>query len=507
MAEQLQSKKIAKNTVLLYFRMILGMVVSLYTSRVVLRVLGVDDFGIYNIIGGVIVMFSFINTFLTSACQRYLSFSIAKDSIDETKKIFSTSLFIHIIVLLLFVLVAETAGLYFVCKDLVIPDARFTAALYVFHIMVVESCISIFKVPYNAAIIAEEKMNFYAYTSIIENVFRLVVVYLLIILPFDKLIVYSFLHLLVSVIMLLWYKIYSEKKFCYCTNSIRYDKKYLKSMISFSGWNLFGSIADIGYKQGTNIVLNLFHGVVLNAAMGIATTVRSSIYSFISNIQVAANPQIIKSYAIGEYSYFSNLIYRISKYSYYLMLFLAIPVILNIQYILQIWLGDAPEYSASLIVLGLIFCLIDCLHGPLWTSMQATGKIRNYQLLVSIILLLNIPLSYIALNLGYSPNSILVVQIVVSLFTLIVRLLFSCRCAVLSITDYLKRVILPICVVTLLSVPLPFYVATGFEDDWRKLLVTGFTSVASVIVSVLLVGMTKRERYWFFQIIQNRIKK
>lgn len=285
MAKQLQTKKIAQNTILLYFRMILGMVVSLYTSRVVLQVLGVDDFGIYNIIGGVIVMFSFINTFLTSACQRYFSVSIAKDCIEETKNIFSTSLFIHVLVLLLFAFFAETVGLYFVYNDLVIPDARFTAALYVFHIMVVESCISIFKVPYNAAIIAEEKMDFYAYTSIIENVLRLVVVYLLVIVPFDKLVVYAFLHIWVSFIMLLWYKIYADKRFSYCSSSLKYDKTYLKSMVSFSGWNLFGSIADLGYKQGTNIILNLFHGVTLNAAMGIATTVRSSIYSFITNIQ------------------------------------------------------------------------------------------------------------------------------------------------------------------------------------------------------------------------------
>lgn len=506
MAEQLQTKKIAKNTILLYFRMILGMVVSLYTSRVVLRVLGVDDFGIYNIIGGVIVMFSFINTFLTSACQRYLSVSIAKDDEDETKKIFSTSLFIHVIVLLLFAFFAETGGLYFVYNDLVIPAVRFTAALYVFHIMVIESCISIFKVPYNAAIIAEEKMDFYAYTSIIENVLRLVLVYLLVIVPFDKLIVYAFLHIFISFLMLIWYKIYADRKFSYCTNSLQYDKKYFKSMVSFSGWNLFGSIADLGYKQGTNIVLNIFCGVALNAAMGIATTVRSSIYSFISNIQVAANPQIVKSYAIGEYYYYSNLICRISKYSYYLMLFLAIPVIINIQFILQLWLGEAPEYSASLVVLGLIFCLIDCLHGPLWTSMQATGKIRNYQLLVSLILLLNIPCSYLALKYGYSPNSILVVQIIISIFTLLVRLLFSSRYAKLHVRVYLKDVILPVIAVTLLSVPLPFYLASLLMNGWSQFLVTGFVSVANVILVVLLIGVTESERKSIFNLILKRIK-
>lgn len=507
MSERLQTKTIAKNTMLLYFRMILSMVVSLYTSRVVLRVLGVDDFGIYNIIGGVIVMFSFINTFLTSASQRYLSFSIAKDSVDETKKIFSTSLFIHIIVLLLFAFCAETAGLYLVYNKLVIPEPRFTAALYVFHIMVVESCISIFKVPYNAAIIAEEKMDFYAYTSIIENVLRLVVVFLLVVVPFDKLIVYAFLHILVSFVMLLWYKIYAEKKFNYCTNSLRYNKKYLKSMISFSGWNLFGSIADVGYKQGTNIVLNLFHGVALNAAMGISTTVRSSIYTFISNIQVAANPQIIKSYAIENYEYYSNLIFRISKYSYYLMLFLTIPIVINIHYILELWLGEVPEYSASLIVLGLVFCLIDCLHGPLWTSMQATGKIRNYQLIISTILLLNIPLSYFSLKMGFSPNSILIVQIAISIVTLVVRLIYSCRYAELHVWLYIKKVVIPVTIVSLISVPIPFYVATFFNNDWKQLLITSFVSVIIVTAVVMLIGVTKSERILVLNFIKKSIKR
>ena len=506
MKGQLHSKKIAKNTILLYFRMILGMVVSLYTSRIVLQVLGIDDFGIYNIISGVIVMFSFINTFLTSACQRYISFSIAKDSIDETKRIFSTSLFIHVLVLVIFALASETVGLYFVYNKLVIPESRFVAALYVFQIMVLESCISIFKVPYNATIIAEEKMSFYAYTSIIENVFRLIVVYILIIVPFDKLILYSVLHLLVSVVMVLWYKLYADKNFEYCTNSFRYDRKYLKDMISFSGWNVFGSIADIGYKQGTNIILNLFYGVALNASMGIATTVRSAIYSFINNIQVAANPQIIKSFAIHEFQYYSKLVYRISKYSYYLMLLLAVPVILNVNYILFIWLDEVPEYTPSLIILGLVFCLVDCLHGPLWTSMQATGKIRNYQLLISAILLLNLPVSYLCLKQGCSPNSILIVQILISLLTLVVRLVFSWNYAFIKISDYLRQVIGPVLLVTLVSIPFPYYLSSYF-DDWRKLLLTTIASIISVILSVFFIGMNKEERKTVLQMILNFFRK
>ena len=278
-------------------------------------------------------------------------------------------------------------------------------------------------------------------------------------------------------------------------------------MISFSGWNLFGSIADIGYKQGTNIILNLFHGVALNASMGIATTVRSSVYSFISNIQLAANPQIIKSYAINDNGYYTSLINRISKYSYYLMLFLAIPIIINIDFILHLWLGQSPDYTSSLVVLGLIFCLIDCLHGPLWTSMQATGKIRNYQLCVSIVLLLNLPLSYIALYSGYSPNSILWVQIAVSVLTFLVRLIFSKKYAKVSVRSYLKEVILPIVIVTITSIPLPFYLSTVIPNDLEKFFITGLASVLSVLFTVSLFGMNQHERQQTINIIKKKIKK
>lgn len=506
MSVQLNTKKIAKNTILLYFRMILGLLVSLYTSRVVLNVLGISDFGIYNLISGVIVLFSFVNTFLTSGCQRFISFSLAKNTIEETKKVFSTSLLIHVIILIIFAFLAETIGLWFTYNKVVIPPDRLDAAIWTFHIMVIESCISILKVPYNAAIISEERMGFYAWTSIVENVLRLVVVYLLAILPYDKLILYSILHIGVSLLVFLWYKVYSEKNFKYCTFSLKYDKGYLKQLLSFSGWNLFGSLADVGYKQATNIILNVFYGVTLNAAMGLATTVRSSIYSFITNIQVAANPQIIKSYAIENYEYFLSLIIRISKYSYYLMLFFAVPVIINIEFILELWLGVVPDYSASLIVLGMVFCLIDSLHGPLWISMQATGNIKLYQIIISIALLLNLPLSYLALDMGYSPNSILYVQIVVSIFVLIIRLIFSSKYAKVDIAPYIKGVLIPIMIVTILSIPLPVLLGFYIDSPWSRLIVTLITSTICIGIVAFLFGMTQSEKEAVIKIVRKILK-
>lgn len=479
---------------MLYFRMILNMVVSIYTGRVVLQVLGVDDFGIYNIVGGVVVLFSFINNFLNTACERFISVAIVGTDKTAPFKVFRTALFLHVIIALIFVLASETIGLWFVYNKLVIPAERLTAALWLYHICVLNTFLTIIKVPYNATIIAEEKMDFYAYTSIGETIFRLLIVYLLTIIAFDKLIVYGLLHTLIALGMLLWYQVYSRKNFYYSAFSLRYDSEYIKKMTSFSGWNLFGSIADLGYKQGTSIILNLFCGVALNAAMGLANTVRSTIFNFVSNFQVASNPQILKQFALAEYSSYSNLVYRISKFSYILMLFLALPAMINMDFILNLWLDEVPAYTTSFVTWGLLYCLIDCLHGPLWTSMMATGKIRNYQVLVSCILLLNLPFSYIALDLGYPPESIFIIQIIISAITILVRIFFSARYAHLTLSAYIRSVLLPLLFVTVLSCPLPYFVSTLYVDSFIKLLVTGLISVLSVSIISYLIGLTKSER-------------
>lgn len=482
------------------------MVVSIYTGRVVLEVLGVDDFGIYNIVGGVVVMFSFIKTFLDTACGRFISVAIVGEDKDKPGEIFRTAMFLHFLIAVLFVIIAETIGLWFVYNKLVIPENRFQAAVWLYHIFVFNSCFTIMKVPYNAVIIAEERMDFYAYTSIAESVFRLLIVYLLLIISgFDKLILYGLLHTGTSVIMFLWYHIYTCRRFYYCEFSFRYKKSYLKEMTGFSGWNLFGSIADLGYKQGTNIILNMFYGVALNAAMGLATTVRSTIYNFINNFQTASNPQIIKTYSLGEYSQFRVLVNRVSKLSYFLMLLLTVPAIINMKYILNLWLVKVPEYTTSFVILGLIFCLIDCLHGPLWTSIIATGKIRVYQLTTSLILLLNLPLSYMALYHGFCPESILIIQIAVSFITLFVRLFFSVKCAHILFHVYIKDVIVPVLIVTIIVCPLSYFVAILFEQSFVKLLVTGLFSVVIVAISSYVFGLTVDERKFIKEFVVKKI--
>lgn len=485
--------------------MILNMIVSIYTGRVVLQVLGVEDFGIYNIVGGVVVMFSFINNFLNTACGRFISMAIVSEDKSEPGRVFRTALFVHLIVAILFTLVTETVGLWFIYEKLVIPEQRFEAAILLYHIYVFNTCLTILRVPYNATIIAEEKMNFYAYTSIGETVLRLIVVFLLMIIDFDKLITYALLHTIIAILMLIWFRLYVKMNFKYCKTSFRYDKVFLKKMTSFSGWNLFGSIADLGYKQGTNIVLNVFYGVTLNTAMGLATTVRSTIFNFITNFQIASNPQIMKLYSLGSYDEYSDLIYRVSKFSYFLMLFLGIPAILNMDYILTLWLKNVPAHTTSFVILGLIYCFIDSLHGPLWTSMISTGKIRKYQLVTTAVLLLNLPISYIILSLGYPPESIMEIQIIISIITIIVRLIFSVRCAHLSISQYFSLVLLPICLVTIMACPLPYLISTYFEYSFTRLLITGLTSVLCVAFFMYTLGLTKKERDLLTELIKAKL--
>lgn len=497
--------RIAKNTIMLYLRMILNMIVSIYTGRVVLEVLGVDDFGIYNIVGGVVVMFSFINNFLNTACGRFISMAIVSKDKSEPNRIFRTALFVHLIIAIIFALAAETIGLWFLYEKLVIPEYRFEAAILLYHIYVFNTCLTILRVPYNATIIAEEKMNFYAYTSIGETVLRLFIVYLLVIISFDKLITYALLHTVIVIFMLIWFQLYAKKHFEYCKISIKYDKEYLKKMTTFSGWNLFGSIADLGYKQGSNIVLNMFCGVTLNAAMGLATTVRSTIFNFITNFQVASNPQIMKSYSLGNYDEYSNLVYKVSKYSYFLMLFLGIPAMLNMDYILTLWLGNVPAHTTSFVILGLIFCLIDCLHGPLWTSMMSTGKIRNYQLVTSLVLLLNLPFSYLVLDLSYPPECIMVIQIFVSMITIIVRLYFSVKYAHLNLLRYFNYVLFPIILVTIVACPLPYYISSFYEYSFIRLVISGLISVLCVAFSTYFIGLTCCERKSFNELVIKKV--
>lgn len=501
--QQTNNKRIAKNTLLLYFRMILIMLVSLYTSRLILKELGVEDFGIYNLVAGVVVLFSFLSNSMVTATQRYLSVAIGQCDKSSIQNVFSASLVSHIGLLLLVLVFAETIGLWFVNTQLDIPNNRMCATNYVYQLAILTTCFNIIRVPYNASIIANERMNFFAYTSILESVLKLLIVWVLSVAVSDKLIVYSLLLLLVTIFTNWIFYYYCTAKLVANKFIIRADKKTLLELTAFSGWSLFGGLADVGYKQGTSVLLNIFFGVSINAAFGITNQVRNAVFSFVANLQIAANPQIIKSFAASNYDYFKSLIFRISKYSYFLMLILVAPIIFNIELILSIWLTNPPPYTYDFVVLILIFTLVDSLSGPQWVAMQASGKIKLFQVITSLCLLLNLPISFMLLNCNYGPNSVLLTQILICCLTLIIRLLFLKYKLNISIMEYFINVVQKIIFVTILALPVPYYIYITTEDYERLFL--SFFTVPLTMFLIYIVGTTYNERLMIKQIFKTKI--
>ena len=411
------TRRIAKNTVMLYIRMLLIMAVTLYTSRVVLNVLGVEDFGIYNVVGGIVVMFSFLNGAMATSTQRFLSFSLGKNDQEQVARVFSMSMTTHISIALIVLLLAETFGLWIFYRYLNIPPERMGAAQWVYQLSVLTFCISIIRVPYNAGIIAYERMSFYAYISIVEVCLKLGMVILLQYLGSDKLILYALLMALTTGIVTFIYKLYCCKTFSVCRYHYFWDKHLYKELISFSGWSLFGSAANVGVQQGINILLNVFFGVVTNAALGIANQVSSAVSQLVGNFQTAFNPALVKSYASGDYSYFVRLIFQTSRFSYFLLFIIALPLYLCMPFVLKVWLDIVPEYTVVFCRWMLVFVLIDAVSAPLWISVQAIGKIRSYQLLMSALIFLNIPLSWLLLRLGKDAEWVMQVRVGINLLT------------------------------------------------------------------------------------------
>ena len=493
MSEESNTKRIAKNTLMLYFRQILIMIVSLYTVRVVLNTLGAADYGIYNVVAGVVVLFSFVNNAMATSTQRFLNFNLGKEDTEKTQQTYSASLLIHIGIALIFVILAETVGLWFVNTKLNIPLERHSAAIWCYQFSIITTVFNILRVPYNAVIIAYEKMSFFAWVSIVEAVLKLLVVYLLIISPFDKLVAYVILLTLVSIIILFCYKIYCNKKFEIAHYKKVTDYSLVKEILGFSGWSLFGATANVANNQGTNIVLNMFTNVTVNAAMGIANQVNNAVYSFVSNFQTAFKPQLVKSYAAGDKEEFNNLIIRSAKFSFYLLWIIVLPLTFNLDFVLQIWLKNVPDFSIGFVKLILLYSLFESINGPLWLAVQATGKIKKYQIIVSCLIFSNLPLSIIAFSLGANPYWVLLIRIILECFITMFRLLYLNKTQKFSIGPYLKNVMIPVLVVMIVS-----FIITSLISSCFSGLVFFFGSCAiSVIVNMLLVcfvGINKNER-------------
>ena len=501
------NKRIVKNTGMLYIRMLLTMAVSLYTSRIILSTLGIADFGIYNVVGGFITMFGFLNSAMASATQRFLSFEIGKKDIPQLAKVFNMSVNIHFIIALIILLLAETIGLWFVNTKLTIPIERMDAVRWVYQFSILAFLVSVVSVPYNAAIIAHERMNVFAWVSIFEVSLKLLIVLMLQWFGFDKLKLYAILIFGVALIIRLIYGVYCSWNFKESKFRLFWDKALFKILISYAGWNLWGNAAGVIMAQGVNILLNIFFGPAINAARGIAYQVRAAVNSFVQNFQMALNPQIIKSYAADDLKYMHILIFQGAKYSFFLLFALTLPILLETEIILKVWLKIVPEYTVIFTQLVIINILIDSISGPLMTAAQASGKIKLYQGVVGGLLLLILPISYGFLKFDYSPEVTLYVSICISIIALFARLKIISLLVNFSIIDYFKNVVLRIIPVSIISIIIPLFILYFLPQSLYRLIIIGFTSLISLVLTIYLIGLSKGEQIFMKMKIKQLLTK
>lgn len=488
------NKRIAKNTLLLYCRMLFLMAVSLYTSRIVLNALGVEDFGIYNVVGGIVAMFAVLSGSLSAAISRFITYELGKGNQKNLNKIFSSAVTIQLGLAVIIILLAESIGLWFLNVKMNIPETRMVAANWVFQFSILTFAINLISVPYNASIIAHEKMSAFAYISILEAVGKLTIAYLIVISPIDKLIFYAILMCLVALVIRLTYGNYCKRHFNECTYHFIWDKQLLKQMFSFAGWNFIGATSAVLRDQGGNIVINLFCGPTINAARGIAFQVNNAVNQFVINFMTALNPQITKSYAVGNKEYMMTLIFQGARLSFYMLLILSLPILLNTHYILELWLKTVPEHTSTFVQLILIFTLSESISQPLITAVQATGRIRNYQIIVGGLQLINLPISYILLRWGLFPEIVIIVAICISQCCLIARLIMLRRMIYLSIKKYLKEVYLNTLSVTILAALIPSILITNLEESIFNLFISCFITFICILITIYYVGCNKNEK-------------
>lgn len=451
------NKRIAKNTLLLYFRMLLLMAVTLFTSRVVLDALGVEDFGIYNVVGGVVAMFSVLSGSLSAAISRFITYELGKGNQERLKVIFSSAIIIQVSIAVTICVLVEILGVWFLNSKMNISAERMEAANWVLQCSVFTFMINLISVPYNAAIIAHERMKAFAYIGILEAFLKLAVAYVLYMSVFDKLKLYAVLLTLVAIIIRLIYGHYCTRHFEECTFHMLYDKKVMKDIGGFAGWNFIGSASGVLRDQGGNIIINLFCGPAVNAARGIAFQVHGAVQGFITNFMTALDPQITKNYALGNKDYLMFLIYQGARFAYYLVLLLSLPILLNTDYILRLWLGTVPEHAVSFVQLVLVFTLSESISRPLVSAQNATGKIKNYQAVVGGLQMMNLPISYVLLRCGYMPEAVFVVSIILSQCCLAARLYMMRSTVGISARVFLRKVYANVFAVSIVAlvVPLP----------------------------------------------------
>ncbi len=497
------TSRIAKNTLLLYFRQILIMLVSLYTVRVVLNVLGAEDYGIYNVVAGVVTMFGFLSSAMATASQRYFAFDLGKEDYEHLKTTFSVTFQIYVLLAAIIVVLAETIGLWFVMNKLVIPPERLTAAIWIYQAAVFSFLLTLITTPYMACIIAHENMNIYAYVSIVEALLKLAIVFLLQVLDSDKLVWYGLLLAIVAFINTSIYRTYCRKKYAECKFQYIKDKDLFKELVSYSGWNLFGAGVGIVKGQALNILLNIYFGVVVNAARAISSQVSAAVTSFSQNFNTALRPPIIKSYAVGDKTETLKLVWQGCKYTFFLMYIISLPLILEMSTILQIWLDNIPSYAVIFTQLEFIIVLVNSASVPIMTLAHATGKIKLYQGLTGGLQLLIIPVAIFFLELHSPAYSVLLVTLAFTMLSFFVRLIIVKHLVKFKLFDFVKYVIYPCFKVICPTAGITLLYYLNSEQTITRMIITTLLSVVSIIICVIYLGMNVNER----QVLLSKIKK
>lgn len=504
MATELNTKRIGKNTLMLYLRMFVTMIVGFITSRIVLNTLGVEDFGTYNVVGSVVVMFSFISNPLSSSLQRFLNVAMGKGDYIEARKVFNSSFVAYLLLILIIVSLTETAGIWYINNKINIPLDRMDIARYVFQISLLTFCFNLMRGPFEASILAHERMDAYAFFCIFDAIIKLVFVYFLSKAAIDKLLFYAVGICLIALLNSLLYAAYCRCKFTITKISFSYfDRDVFKSVLSFTGWTTYGGLVYTGLTSGINFIINYFFGVIVNAAVGIKNTVSGAIYGFVANFQTAFRPQIFQLYGAGKKDDCFRLVFFASKLSCFLYSFLIFPIFPIIPFLLQIWLGQVPEYSVEFIRVGLLFYLISACDGALWMCVYATGKIKRYQLILNTIELLSIPLIFVLCYMGLPPVTVYYTRIFVELMVFVVRLVYMRKYLEFPVVEYVKKVLLPI-VSVVSPLLLSAILLSGLKSSALVSFLLAILQFVLAVILVYLIGLNKVERGKAFDMLKSK---
>lgn len=500
-------KRVLKNTLMLYFRQFLLLFISLYSVRIVLDVLGAEDYGIYNVIAGVVTMFSFLTTAMANANQRFFSFSLGKKDSILLNKYFNITLEIYFIIIFIIIFISESFGIWFIQHKLKIPFERINATIILFQFSILAFVFNLLASPYMALIMSYENMSVFAKVSIVEGMLKLLTVFSLKIIYFDKLISYGMLLSLTSFLLLLIYFLYCKTNYKNIRFSFSFDKQIFKEIFAFTGWCLFGTSAGVVKNQIINVLLNMKFGTIVNAARAVAMNVNNAVISFATNFNMAVKPQIVKKYSVGEKKEAFDLVFQTSKLSFLLLYIFILPLFLEMNYVLTIWLKDVPAMTVIFTRLFLIEAMFDALSFSLQSLSQANGNMRLYQSVVGGVLLLNLPFAYLVIRLGYDAYSVQFVAIIIGFLSLILRVFINKLLTGMSVSSFFKLVLCPCCIVSLISAIVPTTFYFFMDESFVRLLVVIVTSLFSICLSFLYLGLSKTERKQIILIIKDKFRR